>query len=216
MTGRAQPRKEPTHFGGKGLSPTSMLKILLLRPGSTDLDEQGRMKGTLDVPLSEQGVAQVAQAVRELAGVAIDMIYSAPVTCCEQTASALACDRRLKVKRVDGLHNLDHGLWHGKRIDEVKQHQPRVYRQWQENPDVVCPPDGESLPAARKRAAAALVKLIKKHKDGVIAVVAPEPLASVCRSVLSESVLGDLWKAECDCGRWELIDVESSRLSGHE
>jgi len=29
-----------------------MLKIVLIRPGSTDLNEQGRIKGTLDVPLS--------------------------------------------------------------------------------------------------------------------------------------------------------------------
>jgi broad specificity phosphatase PhoE len=192
-----------------------MLRVLLVRPGSTDLDDQRRIKGTLDVPLSLQGAVQVARAVEELAGVEIDAIYSAPAICCRQTATALADTRRVKVKRIDGLHNLDHGLWHGKLIDEVRQTQPKVYRQWQENPESVCPPDGESLPAARKRVAAALVKLIKKHKDGVIAVVASEPLASICRSVLSDSDLGDLWKAECDCGRWEVIDVESPRLSGH-
>src|SRR5262245_38995032 len=128
-----------------------MLRILLIRPGSTDLDEQGRIKGTLDVPLSQQGTAQVAKAVGELSGHSIDAIYSAPTTCCQQTATALAGDRRVKIKRIDGLHNLDHGLWHGKLIDEVRQTQPKVYRQWQENPELVCPPAGESLSAARKR-----------------------------------------------------------------
>lgn len=194
-----------------------MLRVLLIRPGSTDLDEQGRIKGTLDIPLSQHGAEQVAKAVGELADLEIDAIYSAPAICCQQTATALAGDRRIKIKRIDGLHNLDHGLWHGKLIDEVRQTQPKVYKQWQDNPEVVCPPDGESLPEARKRVAAALVKLVKKHKDGVIAVVAPEPLASVCRNVLNESDLGDLWKAECDCGRWEVIDVESPRIgSQHE
>jgi probable phosphoglycerate mutase len=194
-----------------------MLRVLLIRPGSTDLDDQGRIKGRLDIPLSQQGEEQVAKAVGELSEVEISAIYSAPTTSCRQTANAFAGARRVKVKNVDGLHNLDLGLWQGKRIDEVRQTQPRVYRQWQENPDCVCPPAGESLPDARKRVLAALVKLVKKHKDGVIAVVAPEPLASVCRSVLSESELGDLWKAECDCGRWEAIDVESARFgNGHE
>ena len=189
-----------------------MLRVLLIRPGSTDLDEQGRIKGTLDVPLSPQGAEQVAKAVDELSNVEISAIYSSPAICCHQTATALAHQRRIKVKRVDGLHNLDHGLWHGKLIEEVRQNQPKVYRQWQENPEALCPPDGESLLEARRRVAAALVKLVKKHKDGVIAVVAPEPLASVCRSVLSASELGDLWKAECDCGRWEAIDLESSQI----
>ena len=192
-----------------------MLRVLLIRPGSTDLDEQGRIKGTLNVPLSPQGTEQVAKAVGELAGLEIDAIYSAPDACCQQTASALANARHVKVKRIDKLHNLDHGLWHGKRIDEVRLTQPKAYRQWQANPESVCPPSGESVTAARTRVAAALVKLIKKHKDGVIAVVASEPLASVCRSILNASDLGDLWKAECDCGRWEVIDVEPSRLGTH-
>ena len=39
----------------------AMLKILLIRPGVTDFDEQGRIKGTLDIPLNENGTAQVAQ-----------------------------------------------------------------------------------------------------------------------------------------------------------
>lgn len=192
-----------------------MLRVVLIRPGSTDLDEQGRIKGTLNVPLSLHGAEQVAKAVGELAGLQIDAIYSAPDACCQQTASVLANQRDVKIKRIDNLHNLDHGLWHGKRIDEVRQTQPKAFRQWQANPEAVCPPSGESVTSARIRVAAALVKLIKKHKDGVIAVVASEPLASVCRSILKASDLGDLWKAECDCGRWEVIDVESPRLDAH-
>src|SRR5688572_24444403 len=122
-----------------------MLRILLIRPGSTDLDEQGRIKGILDIPLSQQGAEQVAKAVGELANLTIDAIYSAPAICCQQTATALAGQRRVKIKRIDGLHNLDHGLWHGKLIDEVRQTQPKVYRQWQDNPELVCPPEGESF-----------------------------------------------------------------------
>lgn len=189
-----------------------MLQFLLIRPGSTELDEQGRIKGRLNIPLSQHGAGQVAKTVGELAGFAIRAIYCAPVICCEQTASALANSRRMKYRRVDALHNLDHGLWHGKLIQEVRQTQPRIYRLWQENPETMCPPEGESVAAVRQRVLVALVKLMKKHKDGVIALIAPEPLASVCRSILSECKLGDLWKAECDCGRWEVIDVELEKL----
>ena len=30
-----------------------MVRIVLIRPGSTDFDEQGRITGTLDIPLNE-------------------------------------------------------------------------------------------------------------------------------------------------------------------
>lgn len=191
-----------------------MVRVLLVRPGATEFDLEGRMKGSLDIPLSTEGARQVSQVAADLLGEPITAIYASPARCCQQTAEALAENRDVRVKYLVTLQNVDHGLWHGKLIDEVRQTQPRVYREGQENPESVCPPAGEPFPAARKRVAAALVKVLKKHKDGVIAVVVPEPLASVCRTVLDASDLGDLWKAECDCGRWEVYDVESSRLSG--
>lgn len=187
-----------------------MSTLLLIRPGLTDFDEQGRIKGNLDIPLNERGAEQVALTVRELAGHEIEAIYTSPCECCEQTAEALARGRDIKVKSLKALRNLDHGLWHGKLIEEVKQQQPKVYRQWQEHPETVCPPEGESLVNATERVEAALAKALKKHKDGAIAFVLPEPLASVLRRLLNESALGDLWKAECNAGGWEAFQTGAS------
>src|SRR5258707_13255904 len=41
------------------VSQTTMVKMLVVRAGSTDFDEQGRIKGTLNIPLSEAGPRQV-------------------------------------------------------------------------------------------------------------------------------------------------------------
>lgn len=184
-----------------------MARFVLIRPGSTDFDEQGRIKGTLDIPLNERGAGQVAQMIEQLSTLKIEMLYSSPCQCAEQTAAAVAAALAVKAKTVDRLENLDHGLWHGKLVDEVKQCQPKVYRQMQENPESVCPPEGESLSDARLRVVAALDKLRKKHANGTIGVVLPEPIFSLARSYLDSSELGDVWKAECECGGWLLIDV---------
>lgn len=188
-----------------------MLTVLLIRSGLTDFDEQGRIKGTLDIPLNDTGAEQVAQTAAELSGREITAIYVSPCQCCEQTAEALSSGREVKVKQLKRLQNLDHGLWHGKLIEEVKQQQPKVYRQWQEHPETVCPPEGELLSDVTERVRMELAKLLKKHKDGVIAFVVPEPLASVLRSLLNESDLGDLWKAECDAGGWESFQLAPGR-----
>ena len=108
------------------------------------------------------------------------------------------------------LQNLDHGLWHGKLIDEVRHSQPKVYRQLQERPETVCPPDGEPLGAAFDRVKSTLEKLLKKHKTSPIAVVIPEPLFTLVRSLLEEAEVGDLWKAECEEGGWCVVDVDAS------
>ena len=186
-----------------------MVRIVLVRPGSTDFDEQGRIKGTLDIPLSDYGASQVARIVQELQELRFDQVYSSPGRAAEQTAEAIAAQRRLKVKRLDALQNLDHGLWHGKLVDEVRLSQPRVYRQLQDHPETVCPPEGEPVGEALERVRAVLRKVLKKHRDGSIVLVVPEPLASLVRATLQHCDLGDLWKAECECGGWQLIEVDA-------
>ncbi|MHB9075934.1 MAG: histidine phosphatase family protein [Pirellulaceae bacterium] len=189
-----------------------MLRIVLVQPGSTDFDDQGRIKGSLDIPLSANGTGQVTRMVEELMGEPIEAIYAPACQSALQTAQALAEPRHLKVKTVPKLKNLDHGLWHGKLIDEVRQNQPKVYRHWRENPELACPPEGESIAAARERAQSAVAKILKKHRRGTIALVIPEPLASVVRGFLRNNELDDLWQAETDVGGWTLIEINKDEV----
>ena len=132
----------------------------------------------------------------ELRAQPIAAIYTSPCQSAEQTAEALGEALDVKVKTLDKLQNLDHGLWQGMLVTDVKTKQPKVYRQWQEQPETVCPPQGETLVDAEERLQAAVAKLTKKHKtEGLVAVVLPEPLASVLRHVLRHDDLGDLWQS---------------------
>ena len=189
-----------------------MLRIVLVRPGSTDFDEQGRIKGTLDVPLSENGNSQVAQTVRELKALSVETVYCAPCQPAIETAEVIAEAIGEKVRRLERLHNVDQGLWQGKLIAEVRQNQPKVYRQWQEKPETICPPGGEMLLDAAQRVQSVMEKLLKKHRSGVVALVVPEPLASIVRRHLTDAELGDLWKVECEKGQWEVFEIERETL----
>src|SRR5688572_431547 len=92
---------------------TFMQQILLIRPGTTEYDQQGRVQGTLDIPLCEDGRQEVEALVGELRDKPIAAVYSSPSQSAQQTAEALAATLDLKVKTVDNLENLDHGLWQG-------------------------------------------------------------------------------------------------------
>lgn len=184
-----------------------MIRIVLVRPGCTDFDQQGRIKGSLNIPLCEDGAKQVAHLATLLADLPFDTIYTAPCQSAQQTAGLLAASRRLKPKLVDELKNVDHGLWHGKRIEEVKLTQPRVYRQGLEHGDTICPPGGESIAEGRERVGPWLLKMLKKHKSGVVCCVVPEPLASVIACQLQHCELDDLWEAELDDAAWQVFEV---------
>jgi probable phosphoglycerate mutase len=175
----------------------------------TEYDQQGRIQGTLDIPLCEEGRREVDAAIEKLRVQPLDAIYSSPCQSAEQTAEALGQVFGIKPKRLDGLQNLDQGLWQGMLIEDVKKKQPKVYRQWQEQPETICPPQGETLGAAKERVQAVVAKLLKKHKsEGVVAIVAPEPLASVFCNGLRHDEWGDLWQSKESAATWEMLDVQ--------
>jgi broad specificity phosphatase PhoE len=193
-----------------------MPRVLLIHPGATDYDDQRRIQGTLDVPLNERGSAEVAKLIEELRHTQIDAIYASPAQAAMQTAESLAAAFNLKVKKLEGMENVSLGLWQGMLVEEVRLKQPKVYRQWQENPECICPPEGEMLVQAEERVRNQMSRLLKRCKEGTIALVVPEPLASLVRQFLNQSELGDLWKAADEHGRWEMIEVEPTALASSD
>ena len=174
-----------------------MFNILLVRAGKTDYDCQNRIQGTLDLPLSEEGWQEVAELAESLHDRQVEAIYAGPDQASQQTAELVSVALQQKVKTNKHLRNLDLGLWQGMLIDDVKSKQPRVYKQWVEHPETVCPPEGEPLTAAEERLRDALAKIEKKHKDGTVVLVLAEPLASVLCHVVRHDDLGNLWTTCC-------------------
>ena len=149
--------------------------LIVIRAGATDYDLEERICGTLDMPLSAEGVAAATQAGGRLAADRPAAIYASADEAAMETARivGLACD--LKPKRAANLGNVDMGLWQGRRVDEIRDTQPRLHRQWQDNPWSVAPPEGELLEDACDRVESALERIFKRHATGTVAVVVPRP-----------------------------------------
>jgi probable phosphoglycerate mutase len=153
---------------------------------------------------------EVAQMIPELAGKGIELLYTAEGHPALETAKALGDALGLKVKKVERLRNMNQGLWQGMLIDEVRRRHPKVFKQWQEQPESVCPPEGETLSEARERVEDAVRKVMKRHRLGVVGVVASEPAASLVRSAVVPTVLGEHWMARNGHPLWELLSVDGA------
>ena len=190
-----------------------MFSLLLIRPGTTDYDEQGRIKGRLSIPLNDAGRGQMENVVAELAGRQVDAIYAAPCQAAQETATALSTALGVRQKSTDVLQNPDAGLWQGRLIDEIRIKNPKTYRRWQERPETMCPPEGEMLADVQQRLNEFMERLGKKTKPGsTVAIVVAEPLASILCALLKQEELGDLWRAETQSGGWEQIHVDRQKL----
>ncbi len=190
-----------------------MLSLLLIRSGRTEYDCQGRIQGTLDIPLSDDGKLEVQRAAAELHDkhAQLAALYAGPCRSVQETAEIVADHLDLKFKTIDDLHNLNQGLWQGMQFDEVKSKQPKVYRQWHEKPDTICPPEGETLEEARDRLRKALAKLAKKHKTGAVGLVLGQPLASILRCMLHDDPSPSVCHVELSKSPlWEQLEVPAA------
>ncbi len=186
-----------------------MVRIILIHPGATSYTREGRIQGNLDLPLSEEGQTEVAQLAESLQTQGIEILYAPESEPAWETAQTLGSLLGVKVKKLERMENLNYGLWQGIPIEEVRHKHPRVYRQWQEQPEIVCPPEGEMLAEADARVQVAVTRLLKKHPEGIIGLVVSEPLASLVRRNLTGQALGDLWKALGVHGDFQVLEVNT-------
>lgn len=168
--------------------------LITIRSAATDYELQGRVRGSLDVPPCAAGLAEVTALADRLSDAPPEAIYTSPTACGIESGRIISNRCGVTPKRIDLLTNLDFGLWQGKLVSEIRRLQPRLYRQWQDDPWSVAPPEGELLEEASSRVEDALEKLFKRHPTGRIAVVVPAPLDAIVRWLVSGFALGDLWQ----------------------
>lgn len=186
-----------------------MTRCVIVRPGETDYDREGRISGTLDLPLNEAGqheLAGIIDAVRETQPRAV---VSSPQEPARSTAKAVAKALDLKLIELDDLVNIDQGLWEGRLFAEIRERQPKLYKQWADTPECVTPPEGESCSDAAERVTAALRKPLKKYDTFVV--VAAEPLATLVKTVVQRE-RPQLGKPDADpeeVSHVEVVEIES-------
>ncbi len=150
-----------------------MTQIILIRHGQTIWNKEERVRGQVEVPLDETGLAQAeltaARVVQEWKPAAV---YCSPLQRAVQTAQPIAQRLHLEVHRVAGLNDMNFGEWQGLAVKEIEQRWPDTGRAWLRAPHTVTFPNGESLQDLRQRSVAAVLELAERHADSDVVVVA--------------------------------------------
>lgn len=167
--------------------PDPDTRILLLRHGHVAGIVPKRFRGRLDLPLSDEGREQARKAAAYVAvRYAPAAVHSSPLQRCRDSAAELASRFSLPVQAVDGLTDTDYGQWQGRLASDIAREDASRHAQWQDAPDTVTFPQGESLAQVSTRAMAALQSLAGQHPGQTIALYSHD---SVIRTILL-TVLG--------------------------
>ena len=86
-------------------------KLYLIRHGMTKGNLEGRFVGRTDLPLCEEGIAELKKLQEEYEYPDVQKVYSSPMARCVETADILYPNRLLQ--RVDNLREYDFGVFEG-------------------------------------------------------------------------------------------------------
>jgi broad specificity phosphatase PhoE len=138
--------------------------FLLVRHGETDWNFERRVQGHADRPLNDTGRAQARQLADELAGEAIDAVYSSDLVRAHETARIVAERLGLEVIAMPDLREKHFGTWEGLTDREILARFPEAQRgHWG---------DGETTAEVSRRVLGALRRIAETHPDGRVLIVA--------------------------------------------
>jgi len=162
-------------------------------------------------PLAEQALAALARMCEPLAGERVDAVYGGDASGEQQAADrvARALDARWRVE--PDLREVDYGLWQGLTKAEIRRRQPKLYRDWMDEPCCVCPPAGETFDEAGDRLWAVVESIARRHKNGTAVLVLRPVMLALLRCRLDRLDLTDLWTLADRADRVSVYHLNGSR-----
>lgn len=147
------------------------VRLILVRHGSSTWNEERRIQGQLDPPLSAKGEDQAARLAERLKDEKPAGFYSSDLARATATAGAIASRIGRRPVLLPGLREIALGEWEGLDREQIKAGYPRQWEQWTANPSWDIVPGSEGTKAFESRVGAALDDLLARHRTGEVLIV---------------------------------------------
>jgi broad specificity phosphatase PhoE len=162
------------------------MKLILIRHGETEWNKQRRIQGCRsDTRLSQKGLEQADRLAAALRKERIDAIYASPMKRASETAQIIAEACKLQVHVFNELREIDAGELDGLFERELTGPYETAWKEFRNGNASTPLPGGESLQDVQKRTSWAIDRMLEKHIDGTVVVVAHllANLAMVCQAL---------------------------------
>ncbi len=150
-----------------------MKRCYLVRHAQTVWNDENRIQGHSDVPLSPLGVKQAERLGVCFASRPVKGLFTSALQRSQRTAQAIADGNGHGVSPVveRDLAEIHLGDWEGLTPDEVDARFQRAYQQWRTRPSSVVIPGGEPLEAFRDRVRRAMERVMAGVGEGEYVIV---------------------------------------------
>jgi broad specificity phosphatase PhoE len=147
------------------------LNIYFLRHGQTASSQANLFCGTIDPPLTTDGVEMAKSFATAYTSTRWEAIYCSPRERAIATATPLATVVKMELQIREGLAEINYGAWEGQDVSTVERQYHDDYLRWLADPGWNPPTNGESAIAIADRALAVIAEIEQQHSTGNVLVV---------------------------------------------
>ena len=140
------------------------MRLILVRHGTTDWNQQRRVQGLSNLGLNETGKRQAEALAQALKNERVDAIYTSPLRRAQETARAIARFHKVEVVTLDGLIELDVGEVDGMTYEDMRIHHSEFFTKWMADFTSVRLPGGGTVPELRDQCCAAVKDILEKQR----------------------------------------------------
>lgn len=190
-----------------------MLKLLIVRHGESVWNEEERIQGQQDVPLSDNGRKQALALGERLKGESIVACFSSPLTRSLETAKLIlsASGNRLSVIELPELMERNFGSWEGKCISEAKSQYAEEFALWVSAHYIPAPPGGESVDELLTRVEQGLKRIFAFVNEDSVLVVGHSGSVKAAICVLFELPPSSFAHLKVDNASLTIVEVKDGR-----
>lgn len=188
--------------------------VLLVRHGQTVWNPQGRLRGRSDISLDEVGRVQAEATARYIANHwQPTHIYTSPLKRTQQMASEIASATGATLHQHDGLLDVDFGAWEGRLPQDLEAHWGEAWQVWQERPQSVMIPGGETLRDAQRRAVLALRETVTAHLNEVVVLVSHTAINRLLLLSILDIGMEHFWHLGQDLGAINVLSYSTQAFT---
>ncbi len=149
-----------------------MLRLILVRHGETDWNQQMRFQGQTDVPLNARGIEQAQTVARRLQHEPLQAIYSSDLQRAMQTAQIVAKHHNLTPVPDVNLRELSYGVWEGMSREEIMESEwAELFERYRKDSLRHRPPGAEYPEQILERSRRVLERIRQQHEEGNVCIV---------------------------------------------
>ncbi|KPN94687.1 histidine phosphatase family protein [Lysinibacillus sp. ZYM-1] len=172
-----------------------MTTFYLVRHGETQWNQEQRLQGWLDSPLTDNGREAAVKLQQQLQSIPFSAAYSSSSGRAKETMDILTAHRQLPIYYEDNLREIFLGDWQGKKIEDILATHGLDYELYTKYPAQFLATHTESFGAVTERAMYTFKKIAEQHRDEPILIVSHAVTIKCMINAILQRNMSELWTA---------------------